>query len=281
MKIRLDFTKASGAGNDFVIVDNRDESLAVAKPALAHALCLRHEGVGADGLLILGKSVHADFAMEYFNADGSAGAMCGNGGRCIARYAFLHGIAGPKVRFETLGDLYEAEVAGEVVRLRMRDPSAISMLPPLHAEGQEFKGFQVDTGAPHAVFFCDQLEELDVELVGRAIRRSPVLAPAGANIDFVAVQGKSNLSLRTYERGVEAETLACGTGAIASALVAHTEQGSTSPVHVNVRSGEELVVQFKISESSYTDVILQGNATLCYSGSTLYDPISSRISVIR
>ncbi len=280
MKSRFDFTKASGSGNDFVIIDNRDGRMVAPRPELARTLCHRNNGIGADGLLVLEASSIADFLLEYYNADGSTGAMCGNGGRCAALFACARGIAGSQVRFEALGDLYEAEVTGDLVRLRMQNPSSIKKLPAIHVEGQVLDGFSVNTGAPHAVFFCDLLDEFDVERLGRAIRHSSLLAPEGANVDFVCVKGRSKIAVRTYERGVESETLACGTGAVASAIIAHAEQDVLPPVEVVVRSGETLRVYYDAVANSYSNVMLEGKAFLTYSGKVLYDSNSSIISAI-
>ena len=280
MEIHLKFTKVSGAGNDFVIIDNISGDLELDRASLAITLCSRHEGVGGDGLLILEKSNAADFRMEYYNSDGTSGAMCGNGGRCVAQYAFRQKISGSRPRFEAVGGIYEAEVLGERVRLRMQEPSPIRKVEDILIDGKTHECFFVDTGAPHAVLFVKNLDAIDLNPVGKAIRTSPAFDPSGANVDFVELERNAVVKLRTYERGVEMETQACGTGAVASALVAHREFRRQSPIVVKVRSGETLVVYFTLRGTTYSNIILEGRASLTYAGMAVYDVTSHKLSAI-
>lgn len=270
MTVPIAFTKASGAGNDFVVVNNFSGDLRVDYAALARAVCDRHFGVGGDGLLVVEKSSKADFAMQYYNADGSWGGMCGNGGRCIARFAQVTGIAGPRQRFEALGHIYDAEIGPTTVTLRMKDPGPLRNGLKLSVEGTTHEASFLDTGAPHVVIFARDTAQTDVSGIGRAIRNHAEFQPAGTNVNFVRRTGASTIELRTYERGVEAETLACGTGSVASALVAAATFGISSPIQVRVRSGEDLTVHFSGAPGSWSDVRLEGSAHMLFSGTLVF-----------
>lgn len=277
MSLMIRFAKASGAGNDFVLINNFDGRYEVEQAQLARDLCAKHTGIGADGLLVLEKSRHADFKMTYYNADGSYGGMCGNGGRCIARFAFLLGIAGDHCRLEALDYIYEAEIRGDTVLLKMKDPADFqSGLVAIPGEST-FQCYSVDTGAPHAVVFTDSLEDLDVARVGKALRSHARFHPVGTNANFVRKAGKNRLEIRTYERGVEAETLACGTGSIACAVVASIVHGMTFPIEVVARSGDVLRIHSSKEGERFTNVILEGPARILFFGSVLYDPTSHEI----
>jgi diaminopimelate epimerase len=280
MEILISFTKATGAGNDFVLINNLDGALDVDCSELARVVCDRHFGVGADGLLILEKSTRADYSMRYFNADGSWGGMCGNGGRCIARFALHEKIAGKEQKFEALDFLYEAQVTSEEVRLHMKDPEGFRPEFPVDIGDAVIPAYFVDTGAPHVVTFIADGPFPDVERWGREIRGHTLFRPQGTNVNFAKRRGSNAIEIRTYERGVECETLACGTGSVASALIASHRYSLTSPVTVLVRSGEEVKVYFEGNKGSWTEVILEGGAHLLYSGRFSYfsDPPSIRLS---
>jgi diaminopimelate epimerase len=280
MNVPIHFTKASGAGNDFVLVDNLAGDLRVDFSRLALAACDRHFGIGGDGLLVLEKSMRADFTMHYFNADGSSGGMCGNGGRCIARFAQMEGIAGKTQRFEALDHIYDAEVGERTVRLHMKDPVDLRPGLSFSAGGMKMKGTFIDTGARHTVIPAEALENLDVMRIGSAIRHDPQFSPAGTNVNFIRIRNGSTVELRTYERGVESETLACGTGSVASALVGSYLHALNSPVTVSVRSGESLIVHFRKSANTWTDVILEGSAHMLFKGTMLYREDESIIRLI-
>jgi diaminopimelate epimerase len=280
MNVPITFTKASGAGNDFVLVNNIKGDLDVDFARFALAVCDRHFGVGGDGLLVLGKSNRADFTMLYYNADGSSGGMCGNGGRCIARFALREGVAGRNQRFEALDHIYDAEVGEKSVRLRMKDPVDIRPGLLFSFGGKQMNGTFIDTGAPHTVIFQDALENLDVMKLGNAIRHDPRFTSDGTNVNFVRIMDGSTVELRTYERGVESETLACGTGSVASALVASDLYALSSPVSVAVRSGERLFVHFRKIDNKWTDVFLEGSAHILFKGTLLYREGESTIRVI-
>ena len=265
----------NGAGNDFIIIDNR--SLQLGKEhgrELAKLACRRKISVGADGLMLIENDVEADFKWRFFNADGSEAEMCGNGARCVARFALLKGIVQkPHMVFRTCAGLIEAEVIGERAKVRMTQPHGLVMDIPIELENCVLDVSFIDTGVPHAVFFAQseqQFEDIDVLSLGRSIRFHRRFEPAGANADFIHVLGPQNIALRTYERGVEGETLACGTGAMAGALTAAAKDLVVSPVDVRTRSGESLVIYFKISlqkdEKAFSDVYLEGDAKVVYDG---------------
>jgi diaminopimelate epimerase len=272
MVLHLHMTKMSGAGNDFVVLGDPSGTLDLARAPLARALCDRHHGVGADGLLILRPSAVADFAMEYYNADGSTGGMCGNGGRCLARYALRTGVASRRMRFEAFGHLYAAEETPAGMRLSMRDPGVLEIALPLDGVEGRPRADVIDTGAPHAVVVVDDVDAVDVERLGRAIRADAAFGREGTNADFLARTADGSYQVRTYERGVEAETLACGTGSVAAAVSAALHFDAPSPVNLRVRSREVLTVGFeRRGERGFTNVTLEGSARVVFDGECSYD----------
>jgi diaminopimelate epimerase len=271
MKHAIRFTKASGAGNDFILLDNRSGRLPEAEAALARTLCSRPFGVGADGLLVLEPSTRADFLMKYYNADGSFGGMCGNGGRCIARFAHAKGMVGRTMRFEALDHIYRAECLDNVVRLEMKDPGNLEADVRLAGEGLDVTGQFIDTGSPHYVMLASAIEPIDVAGLGRRIRNHSRFKPDGTNVDWIARNPDGSLAMRTYERGVEAETLACGTGSVAVAAVGLLQLGLSSPVTVRARSGEQLVISLTRSGNRVVQPVLEGSAHLVFEGTLMYD----------
>ena len=271
------FTKMTGTGNDFILMDNRQANItAHLMPFLARAVCCRRRSVGADGLIILNPSDRVDpergqvdFYWDFFNADGSSAEMCGNGGRCAARFAFDQGLAGPEMLFDTLAGPIRAWVGqgedGSLVKLEMVPPKGPYWDLVLEVEGKTCTLDGVNTGVPHAVLFLDDLENAPVRELGRALRFHDHFAPAGTNVNFAAIKD-GGLFLRTYERGVEDETLACGTGATAAALMAGRRAGLVPPVAVRVRSGETLKVYFNPAGENHGEVFLEGAASYVYSG---------------
>lgn len=265
----LRFTKASGAGNDFVILEGFRQNIPPDRGLLARALCHRQQGVGADGMLVLEPSEGTDFRMSYYNADGSYGGMCGNGGRCASMFAHLTGLAGAMLTFEALDYIYAAHIAGDGVRLRMKDPGMFRPMSVEMPDGRH-EGTFVDTGAPHFVILCGDVDEIDVRRIGAGLRHHAAFKPAGTNVDFVSLNGDAGIRLRTYERGVEDETLACGTGSVAGALISAWKLGLSSPVCVRARSGEDLVVHFSSSRGGFTDIVLEGPALMLFDGELEY-----------
>jgi len=257
----------SGSGNDFIIIDNRDLSLdASAMPEFVRRVCARNVSVGADGLLLIEPSVNADFKWRFFNSDGSLAEMCGNAARCVARLAHLKGIAGKKMSFETLAGVIEAEMNEDLPRVKLTDPSAVTLHEKSEIDGREFALDLVNTGVPHAVHFVDDLASFDVFNWGRKIRWHEKFQPQGTNADFAAVVDRHRLKVRTYERGVENETLACGTGAVAAVLAAAQRNLVDSPVDALVRGGESLRVYFSRQNEYFREIYLEGRVKIVYQG---------------
>jgi diaminopimelate decarboxylase len=215
----IPFTKLQGSGNDFIVIDNRS-GLIKNRPEFARTICPRKTGIGADGVLLLEKSQVADFKMRIFNPDGSEPQMCGNGARCIARFAHLKRIVGEKCSFETLSGRIFSQVKKNRVRIRMKDPSISHLNLEINLGDGSYKGHFLDTGVPHFVLFVPEVEKIDLPEMGSRIRYHGKFQPEGTNVDFAEIKDET-VRMRTYERGVEAETLSCGTGAVATAIAAN------------------------------------------------------------
>jgi len=265
----IEFTKMVASGNDFVVVDSREGSRAQGLRELAKSICDRRYGIGADGLLIIEKSKTADFKMRIFNPDGSEAEMCGNGARCAALFAVTNKITGKKMKFETLAGIIEAGVNGENVKLKMSDPKDLRRQIKLSIENEEYLAHFVNTGVPHTVIYTEDLSSLDVKRLGRQIRNHEVFAPKGTNVNFVETEKGGILKVRTYERGVEDETLACGTGVTASSVISAFERDFKSPVTCITKSGDKLKVYFKRRGDNFTDVYLEGGAKTVFCGKYL------------
>ena len=261
----MEFWKMSGSGNDFILIDNRDGRVSEeALGPLAERACRRRASVGADGLIAVVESEQYDFGWRFFNADGGEAEMCGNGGRCVARFACLKGIAGEKMTFETLAGPISAEVNGRIVKVLMPDPSDFRKDIGLPREPGWGRVDFINTGVPHVVIQVEDLADHPVLEQGRSIRYHPLFSPQGTNANFVKVLGNDALEVRTYERGVEDETLACGTGSIASALTAAAGGLVRSPVRVRTRGGEDLRIYFDREGDLFSRVYLEGSTTLVY-----------------
>lgn len=281
METRITFHKMSGSGNDFIIIDNRIEVIQPEfAPEMARSLCKRKVSVGADGLILIENDDEVDFAWRFFNADGSSAEMCGNGGRCVARFAHLMGICGPRLSFRTLAGVVCAEVRGSRVKLEITAPKDMRLDEQLELDGQAVVTHFVNTGVPHVVFVLQglkDLEEQDVVSRGRTVRYHEHYAPAGTNVNFVTVLGRETIAIRTYERGVEDETLACGTGSTAAALVAAAKGLVKPPVQVRTKSGEILVIHFEAGEKAPDQVFLEGETTVIYQGQLWQDVWDDRV----
>ena len=264
----IPITKMSGAGNDFVIIDHRSlfvpESL---HAQFAQAVCRRRFSAGADGLILIENSKDADFRWCFYNSDGSVAEMCGNGARCAARYAYRHNIAGRKMVFETIAGTIEAEILGEQehVSIRVTDPYDFKNGSNVLLDGEEHQVFSVNTGVPHTIIFVDS-ESIPAKEWGRIIRYEKQFEPEGTNVNFVRSIDNGELHVTTYERGVEDVTMACGTGVVASALIAARQGLIESPVYVTTAGGEQLVVMFGFDGYEFSDVYLQGAARFVYEG---------------
>jgi diaminopimelate epimerase len=262
----LRFTKMNGAGNDFILIDNRGGDVHLNPNQIAR-LCDRHRGIGADGILLLeNPSDHADFRMRYFNADGGEAEMCGNGARCFARFAHKMAEAKHNISFETPAGVISAELGGDLVTLQMTEPTDLRRSVPLQiGEAKRLVHF-INSGVPHVVVFVPQISEVDVPREGSAIRHHEAFSPKGANVNFIEKRGADKISVRTYERGVEDETLACGTGVVASALVFAATENVNGPISVLARGGDELQVGFKKTDAQFKNVTLTGPAEFVFEG---------------
>jgi diaminopimelate epimerase len=263
----IEFWKMHGSGNDFIIIDNRDGKVKEQEMSfLVRRSCRRRESVGADGVIFVTRSDEYDFAWRFFNADGGEAEMCGNGGRCVSRYAYLKGIAGPEMTFETLAGPISATVNGRTVKVLMPKPTGIALDPGIEFQKGWLNAGFINTGVPHLVAQVNRLHDHPVVEQGRMVRYHERFAPEGTNADFIKVTGTDSLEIRTYERGVEDETLACGTGAMAGALVASAWNMVESPVKVKTRGGETLTIHFEKHGESVKKVWMEGNTTRVYEG---------------
>jgi len=271
----MQFTKMQAAGNDFVVINNtlRASRLPAGKagfalhqlPLLARKLCDRRFGIGGDGVLILEKSAKCDFKMRIFNPDGSEAEMCGNGLRCLSFFAYKNKIAASLMSVETKAGILSAQVSSNKVKINMLKPSSIKLGIDISIGGKSYKVHHINTGVPHAIVFVDNLDAVNVKELGRALRYHSIFKPKGANVDFVKIKSKGTIAIRTYERGVEAETLACGTGATASAVISGIVKQLQSPVSVSTKGGL-LKVYFKKKNNIVTDVFLEGEACVVFEG---------------
>ena len=263
----LRFVKMNGAGNDFVLFDNRAGDIQLSPKQIA-TICDRHRGVGADGILLLEKSSNgADFRMRYYNADGGEAEMCGNGARCFARYANKIASAQEHVSFETPAGVIRAKLHDDLVTLQMSDPTDMRLNMRLQIESEEAVVHYINSGVPHVVVPVSRIDVVHVGTQGAAIRRHEMFSPKGANVNFLEKQGPKNIAIRTYERGVEDETLACGTGVVASALIFAATEKVDGPIGVRVRGGNELQVGFIKHGDHFHEVTLTGPAEFVFEGS--------------
>lgn len=268
--MRLEFIKMSGAGNDFIVADNRDGRVRLTREQVAR-LCHRQFGIGADGLMLLVPcgSGRADWAWQFWNSDGSDAEMCGNGARCFARYIQrATGWDKSSVRFETAAGVIGAEFEGERVTINLTAPQGLRLRETVPTAEGPLEVSSLNTGVPHAVVFVADADRAMVQERGRELRFHPHFGPRGTNVNFVQVKGPGHIRVRTYERGVEGETLACGTGVSASAMISARVHGFASPVRVQVQGGDELRVEFKERDGVFSEVRLNGPATFVFEGWT-------------
>ena len=271
---RIPFYKMHGGGNDFVLVDHRRPLIPEAEqPRFARRVCARQVGVGADGLILLEPGIKADFSWRFYNADGSEPEMCGNGGRCAARLAVMLGIASPRLSFETLAGIIKAEVKDRNVRLELTGIEDFRLYQEIPINGKTLTGHFLRVGVPHVVVPVQDLEQVPVTFWGKIVRFHPMFQPGGTNVNFINFQGPQTLEVRTYERGVEDETLACGTGAVAAALIAARMGYAVSPVSVNTRGGDVLTVYFKLQGETFQEVSLEGEALVVCQGELWVDEL--------
>lgn len=257
----------NGAGNDFILIDNRRQELTLSPGQIAR-LCDRHAGVGADGLMLLEPNMNeeADWSWKFYNSDGSDAEMCGNGARCFA--AFTRRIAGDNgsLSFETLAGIISASFDGDCVTVNLTPPGPMTLDQELEVDGQALMVHSINTGVPHAVIFVSDADQAMVKEQGAGVRYHDHFSPKGTNVNFVQILESGHIRVRTYERGVEGETLACGTGVSAAALVAAKLHGFRSPVNVQVQSGDRLQVSFVAQDGAFADIRLTGPADFVFTG---------------
>ncbi len=263
----VEFTKMNGAGNDFVLIDNRAQKIKLSR-AQTVRLCDRHRGVGADGLLSLVPSVSgkADWAWDFYNSDGSTGEMCGNGARCFARFVQKLTDTNRDFTFETGAGIIKATFQGNLVTVNLTQPKDLRLSEQVPLSNGAQTIHSLNTGVPHAVLFVPNADKAMVQQLGPEVRHHPHFRPKGTNVNFVQVLGPNHIRVRTFERGVEGETLACGTGVTASALISSRVHKFGSPVKVQVRGGDQLEVSFKENSGEFADVRLTGPAEFVFEG---------------
>mgnify|MGYP001163407772 FL=1 len=272
---KVPFMKMNGCGNDFVVIDNREgimQHFDLYK--FIRRVCARRTSIGADGLMLLEKSNKVDFKMRYFNADGSEGEMCGNGARCISKFAYLIGAAQKQMQFETMAGIYESQINGENVKVKF--PPVLMkniQLNRRHDFGQVNDFHFAIVGVPHVVIYCDDVDNMEYKELynlGKKIRNSLDVFPEGTNVNFVQYVDESNMKIRTYERGVEDETFACGTGSTASAVISGLLGKVKSPVNMHTRAGI-LKIYFNLGKDLIDDIYLEGDARVVAEGYILPD----------
>lgn len=255
--MKLHFYKYQGTGNDFVMIDNRSLDFPKKDTELVAKICDRRFGIGGDGLILLEPSEKTDFTMVYYNSDGNESSMCGNGGRCLVAFAKQLGIIEEHTRFDAVDGLHEATIKNDIVSLRMIDIEAV----------QQFeKHTFIDTGSPHHVEFREDVNNIDVKSEGSIIRNGAPYFETGTNVNFATQINDNSFKVRTFERGVEDETLACGTGVTAVALAAFNDKlTSSNTIKLEVMGGD-LEVSFKEKDGSYSEVYLTGPAAFVFEG---------------
>lgn len=250
------FHKYQGTGNDFIMIDDRSQKFDLKDHALIAQLCHRKFGIGADGLILIRNHVEADFEMIYYNADGYLTSLCGNGSRCAVKFAHQLGMLGKSCRFMTVEGILNAKIDGNLVHIKMPDVKDVEVYDD---------HYFLNTGSPHHICYVNDVEKVDVFHEGRKIRKGAPYLEKGTNVNFIQSLGDSHIFVRTYERGVEDETLSCGTGVTASALVEGLK-GAKSPVDVKTPGGDLRIRFEKKPDGSFTDIYLIGPAEKVFSG---------------
>jgi len=254
--MKIEFSKYQGTGNDFILIDNRNQIFDPANQTLIEKLCDRKFGIGADGLMLLQRHLPYDFEMVYFNSDGRQSSMCGNGGRCIVKFAHDLKIIQNKCRFLAIDGEHDAIVNGEEISLKMNDVDSIEI---------NNDNFYLNTGSPHYVKYVKELNNYQVFNEGKAIRYNDRFKSVGTNVNFIEWLD-DHLFVRTYERGVEGETLSCGTGVTAAALAASIKQNLTGSVKIKTLGGNLKIKFNRLSENKFNNIWLEGPATFVFKG---------------
>jgi len=258
--MRIQFDKYQGAGNDFVILDNRQGKYNILTTAQIAFICDRHKGIGADGLILINSDSTVDFEMQYFNSDGNKSTLCGNGGRCAVAFAHKKNIINNATKFNAVDGIHSAIYDNAMqVKLEMQDVTKFSKVG---------SALVLDTGSPHYIQLVEDVQAVNIQKEGAAIRFSDPFLPRGININFVEKDDPTHYKIRTYERGVEGETLACGTGTVAAALAMHynSESANATVLHFKALGGN-LTVSFEVSNGNYHSIFLTGPAVFVFSGS--------------
>jgi diaminopimelate epimerase len=273
MDRKLNFAKLVASGNDFILLDSRNNKGGLNLKEISRKLCDRKLGIGADGLLVLEKSKKANVKMRIFNPDGSEAEMCGNGARCAVYFITHKSGAGRRITVETKAGLLKAEAHQDNIKVNMTEPKNIKLDSVIRINNHPLRINFINTGVPHAVILCDGLEKIDVHRLGRLIRYHKAFQPKGTNVDFIEPNGLNGIKIRTYERGVEQETLACGTGSVAAAIIyslklinAGLIKKDAISVKVDTASGEILKVNFQIMNKKIGNVWLKGKANIICQG---------------
>ncbi len=266
MRDEFDFTKMHGAGNDFIMIDDSDAEFEISGSIIA-SLCAFHTGIGADGLILLRPSGKADFTMRYFNRDGSEAGMCGNGARCAAMFAFSRGVAGEEMVFETGSGLVHGRILEDGVRIGITGVSGLRTGIALPGSGLEVA--YAKCGVPHAVLIAENVRDVprdDFLRTAVSVRNDACFLPEGVNFNMVSIEGRDRVAYRTYERGVEDETLACGTGAVSIAVITARMGYTASPVICETSGGDRLVVEFTPTDDGAERCFLKGPAAVVFQG---------------
>ena len=264
--MKLEFTKMNGAGNDFILLDNRAGNIRLNREQIVR-LCDRHRGIGADGIMVLvpARTGKADWAWDFYNSDGSTGEMCGNGARCFARFVQRTIGLNRDFTFETEAGIITASFSGERVTVNLTKPKDLKLNQRVSLSTGDTTIHSLNTGVPHAVLYVPDADKAMVMSLGPEIRRHAHFGPRGTNVNFVQVLGRNHIRVRTFERGVEGETLACGTGVCASAMISARVHQFASPVKVQVQGGDTLEVSFK-DNGEFEEVRLSGPADFVFVG---------------
>lgn len=269
---KVPFSKLSGSGNDFAVLDNRDGTLSHAAGWLAQRICARRYSVGADGLILIENSATASFRVRFFNPDGREFNTCGNGGRCAVRYVFLSGFVERKMTMETNIGIVDAEVTGTSVKLKLLGPKEIRLNVPITIDGKEIIGHFVQMGDPHFVVRTEELRQQSFVPLARRISHHEAFGQPGANVHFIEIPSRNQINIRSYERGVEDETLACGSGCTATAVATFSSGHCDPPVQFLPQSGIPLTVHFN-PENKFQDLYLEGDARLIYRGELIKEAL--------
>jgi diaminopimelate epimerase len=259
----MEFAKIVGSGNDFIVIDNR-ENIIKKVNKIAKKLCDRRFGIGADGLLLLEKSKRVDFKMRIFNPDGSEAEMCGNGLRCILRYIYENSLSDrKKLEIETKAGILDGEIKGKKIKIRIKLIGEPNLNIKIPVDRKIITGNYINTGVPHTVIFVNNIENVNIEEIGPKIRYNKIFGEKGTNVDWVKIVKDGFIKIRTYERGVEGETLSCGTGVVASAIITFLNKGMKSPINVITRCGEILKVYF---DRKLENIYLEGKTLYSFKG---------------